>query len=145
MGAWLQNHAFFRLWRRASHEFLEDRMLARYLRPRSWDRSCDKIFYLTEMHWTRTYAGKPLDDGRTPLEHLHELLKEQLTGLDFVWTRNTKQRIGNQYGVCIPPRAAGLNGFSDLPALVWHASLLPHPAMWRFLSWRGMSDDEVRM
>jgi hypothetical protein len=131
MGAWLQNHALFRLWRRASHEFLEDRMLARYLRPRSWDRSCDKIFYLTERQWTRTYAGKPLDDGRTPLEHLHELLKEQ--------------RIGNQNGVCIPPRVAGLNGYSGLPALVWHASLLPHSAMWRFLSWRGMSDDEVRM
>jgi hypothetical protein len=145
MGAWLQNHAFFRLWRREGHEFQEHRMLARYIRNRLWDRSCDTIVYLTEHHWTRAYAGKPLDDGRAPLEHMQEFLKEQLAGLDFGWTRNAKQRIGYEDGVYIPPRAAGLNGYSDLQVLVWHASLLPHPAMWRFLTWRGMTDDEVRM
>jgi hypothetical protein len=145
MGAWLQNHAFFRLWRRAGHEFHEHSKLARYVNDRVWDRSCDTILYLTERHWTRSYAGKPLDDGRTPLEHMHEFLQEQLAGVDFGWTRNAKQRIGYEHGVYIPPRAAGLNGYSDLPALVWHASMLPHPNMWLFLSWRGMSDDEVRM
>lgn len=145
MGAWLQNHAFFRQWRREGHDFQEHRKLTGYIRHRSWDRSCDTILYLTERHWTRTYAGKPLDDGRTPLEHMHEFLTQQLDGIDFGWTRNAKQKIGYEHGVYIPPRAAGLNGYSDLPALVWHASLLPHPAMWRFLSWRGMSDDEVRM
>jgi hypothetical protein len=145
MGAWLQNHAFFRQWRREGHDFQEHRKLTGYIRHRPWDRSCDTILYLTERHWTRTYAGKKLADGRKPLEHMHEFLKEQLEGVEFGWTRNAKQRIGYEHGVYIPPRAAGLNGYSDLPALVWHASLLPHPAMWRFLSWRGMSDDEVRM
>ncbi len=145
MGAWLQNHAFFRLWRRAGHEFKEHCKLAGYVKDRIWDRSCDTILYLTERHWTRTYAGRPLDDGRTPLEHMHEFLKDQLADIDFGWTKNSRQRLGYEHGVYIPPRAAGLNGYSDLPVLVWHASLLPHPAMWRFLSWRGMDDDEVRM
>jgi hypothetical protein len=145
MGAWLQNHAFFRLWRRAGHEFREHRKLARFVGNKPWDRSGDTIVYLTERHWTRTYAGKPLDDGRTPLEHMHAFLKEELAEVEFGWTRNARQKIGYEHGVYIPPIAAGLNGYSDLPALVWHASLLPHPAMWRFLRWRGMTDDEVRM
>ena len=145
MGAWLQNHAFFRQWRRAGHDFQDHRKLNGYIRHRSWDRSCDTILYLTERHWTSTYAGKKLADGRTPLEHMRDYLSQELHGFEFGWTKNLRQKLDYAEGVNIPPRAAGLNGYSDLPALVWHASLLPQPNMWRFLSWRGMSDDEVRM
>lgn len=145
MGAWLQNHAFFRLWRGMGHRFDTHRQLDQLVRNRIWDRSNDKIIYFTERHWTSTYASTPLADGLTPLGHINAYLSQKLHGFEFGWTKNARQNVAYDGGVYIPPRAAGLNEYSHLPALVWLASLLPHPNMWRFLNWRGMSDDEVRM
>lgn len=145
MGAWLQNHAFFRLWTRQGHVFEPHNWLAQQVLSRPLSRPKDKILYFTARHWTATYAAKPLRDGRSPLEHIHAYLTKELQGFSFGWTKNAKQKLDYQGGIYIPPKAAGLNGYSDLPALVWLASLLPQPNLWRFLNGRGLRDDEIRM
>ena len=145
MGAWLQNHAFFRLWSRMGHAFREHPDLERLVRSRAWNRSEDTIAYCTERHWTATYGKTRLADGRTPLEHIDAYLRQELHGFAFGWTKNTGDRLSYSEGTYIPPRSAGLNGYDHLESLNWLASMLPHPNMWRFLNWRGLTDDEVRM
>ena len=143
MGAWLENHAFFRLWGRMGHSFTAHPMLKELVCSRAWNRSDDTIIYFTERHWTSAYAKTPLPDGHTPLEHVDAYLRKELHGFDFGWTKNARQTIKYD-GTYIPPRSAGLNSFQHLESLVWLASMLPHPNMWRFLNWRGLTDDEVR-
>ena len=144
MGAWLQNHAFFRLWSRLGHGFVQHPYLTRMIRSRGWNRSEDTIAYFTERHWTKTYSTSALPDGRTPLEHIDAHLRSELHGFDFGWTANARHELAYP-GTRMAPRSAGLNGYDHLECLLWLAAMLPHPNMWRFLQWRGLDDDDVRM
>lgn len=146
MGAWLQNHAFFKLWRQQKHTFTAHRYLAATVTQRSWNRERDTILYFTERHWTGSYAKKPLADGITPLGHMDAYLRDQLGDFPFGWAQNSRattcyQDLG---GTKMPPRAAGSNAFSHLECLVSLTAMLPHPNMWKFLEWRGLTDDDIR-
>ena len=82
--------------------------------------------------------------ARAPLEHIDAYLRQELHGFEFGWTQNARHGLAYA-GTYIPPRSAGLNCYDNLECLTWLASMLPHPNMWRFLNWRGLTDDEVRM
>ena len=144
MGAWLENHAFFKLWKGLSFRFEKDTYLQRHVVSRSYARPNDTIVYATERHWTGNYAtNEKLPDGRSPREHIVSYLMEQLEGSKFGWTKNSQHQI-SLGGAYIRPKIAGSNDYTHLEGLVWLPAILPHPNFWNFMRWRELTDDDIR-
>ena len=140
----------YKLWRRQGAEFQQDQDVMARLLANTHNSSGLELHCMNIAHWSAwaKRGGKPgkLAADATPQRQLERLIGQTFGDEPFIFNANAdwQGKPPGPNGLQIGVVAHGKNAYSHFRNVAFMPSLLPVPDKWRFLSWLGFSDDDIR-
>ena len=140
----------YKLWRHEGIEFKEDSDLSQKLRFQEHSNGAlITIKYATELPWSKTLQTRKAqlddDDSGSVLDAVIEVANAEFQDHPFLWQAN-KSLAASPFGSNaqrLPNVPHGLNDYSNIDRICFLSALNPRNDHFRFLTSRGLSNEEV--
>ena len=140
----------YKLWRNEGIEFKENSNLSQKLRFQEHSNGAlITIKYATELPWSKTLQTRKAqlddDDSGSVLDALIEIVKTEFQNHPFLWQANKSLATNPFLGEAqrLPNIPHGLNDYSKIDRICFLSALNPRNDHFRFLTSRGVRNDEV--
>lgn len=137
----------YKLWTRNGSQFVPDASVVAALRLHSHNGAGIEFHCMNIKHWSSwaKNGGQADKATHTPQLELEELIKREFADESYFFCANSdwKGALGS-HAKRISVVQHGKNEHSHHTNMAFMPSLLPVPHKWRFLSWLGFTDDDIR-
>lgn len=137
----------YKLWTKDGSQFVPDATVMGALQMSSHDGTGIEFHCMNIKHWSCwSKSGGWLSNATdTPQLELEKLIEREFGEENYIFCANSDWRgtLGS-HAKQISVVQHGKNEYSHYTNVAFMPSLLPVPHKWRFLSWLGFSDDDIR-